>query len=274
MHQIDSAMESSMNRAQTNEYRERLRALAVRLGGTVARLEEGVRTPTGGQSAGGLSNAPLHLGDVGTDAFNQELDATLLENEAYIQDEVAGALDRLNRGTYGRCENCGRDIMRERLDALPYTRYCTRCASQLQSGRAVNVNDGRPDTWLGPPGHEALSQTGSPQRVVGKDLGGRLSDKHAAGTPGGGAAYGGLAGTNIGGGSPSDADLENEMGGGRSSQEDPGEEEEDVPEAFSGPSGGAVGGTPANKRARGGKSTPPKRKPNQRPAKAKKRKSR
>src|SRR5689334_6432028 len=120
MHQIGSAMESSMNRAQTNEYRERLRALAVRLGGTVARLEEGVRTPTGGQSAGGLSNAPLHLGDVGTDAFNQELDATLLENEAYIQDEVAGALDRLNRGTYGRCENCGRDIMMERLDALPY----------------------------------------------------------------------------------------------------------------------------------------------------------
>ena len=50
MHQIGSAMESSMNRAQTNEYRERLRALAVRLGGTVARLEEGVRTPTGGQS--------------------------------------------------------------------------------------------------------------------------------------------------------------------------------------------------------------------------------
>lgn len=264
-----------MTRSQTNGFRERLRALSVRLGGTVARLEEGVRTPTGGQSAGGLSNAPLHLGDVGTDAFNQELDATLLENESFIRDEVAGALERLNRGTFGRCENCGRDIMIERLDALPYTRYCTRCAAKLQSGLAVNVNDGRPDSWLGPPGHEGFAQAGSPRRVVGKDLGGRTSDKHAAGTPGGGSASGGLAGSNIGRGSPHEAILENAMGGGRPADDaDRGDEDEVAPEAFSGRAGGAVGGTPANKRAKGGQSTSPKRSSNQRPSKSKKRKSR
>src|SRR6476659_3621329 len=104
-----------MTKGQTNEYRSRLRALAARIGGTVAGLEEGVRTPTGGQAAGGLSNAPLHLGDVGTDAFNQELDATLLENEAFIRDEITLALDRLNRGVYGQCENCGESIPAERL---------------------------------------------------------------------------------------------------------------------------------------------------------------
>lgn len=264
-----------MTRTQTNQFRERLRALAVRLGGTVAGLEEGVRTPTGGQSAGGLSNAPLHLGDVGTDAFNQELDATLLENETFIRDEVAGALDRLNRGTFGRCENCGRDIVMERLDALPYTRYCTRCASRLQAGLAVNVNDGRPDTWLGSPGHEGSALAGSPQRAVGKDLGGSTSDKHAAGTPGGGSASGGLAGSNIGRGAPREAILENAMGGGPSGAEaDSGDEDEDAPEAFSGRAGGAVGGTPANKRAKGGQSATPREKPNQRPSKSKKRKSR
>jgi RNA polymerase-binding transcription factor DksA len=275
MHRFDSAMEASMTRNQTNEYRERLRALAIRLGGTVAGLEEGVRTPTGGQAAGGLSNAPLHLGDVGTDAFNQELDATLLENETFIRDEVAGALDRINRGTFGRCENCGRQIVLERLDALPYTRYCTRCASELHSGRAVNVNDGRPDTWLGSPGHEGRAQTNAPQRVVGRDLGGRTSDKHAAGTPGGGSASGGLAGSNIGRGSPREAILENAMGGGRPGADaDSSDEDEDAPEAFSGRAGGAVGGTPANKRAKGGQSSSPKRTPNQRPSKSKKRKSR
>lgn len=275
MHGTDSVMETSMTRTQTNQFRERLRALAVRLGGTVAGLEEGVRTPTGGQSAGGLSNAPLHLGDVGTDAFNQELDATLLENETFIRDEVAGALDRLNRGTFGRCENCGRDIVLERLDALPYTRYCTSCASRLHAGLAVNVNDGRPDTWLGTPGHEGFAQAGSPQRIVGKDLGGRTSDKHAAGTPGGGSASGGLAGSNIGRGAPREAILENAMGGGRSGADaDSGDEDEDAPEAFSGRAGGAVGGTPANKRAKGGQSATPKETPNQRPSKSKKRKSR
>jgi len=266
-----------MTKGQTNEYRSRLRALAARIGGTVAGLEEGVRTPTGGQAAGGLSNAPLHLGDVGTDAFNQELDATLLENEAFIRDEITLALDRLNRGVYGQCENCGQSIPAERLDALPYVRHCTPCASRLQSGRAVNLNNGRPETWLGYPGHEGQSQTGSPQRVVGKDLGGSPDDVHAAGTPGGGSATGGLAGTNIGSGAPGGARLEQAMGGG--AIEDDSEEDEGEPEAFSGRSGGAVGGTPANKRAKGGKLETPNKRPTKakqaaRSAKPKKRSSR
>lgn len=247
-----------MTKEQTNEFERRLQALAARLGRTVAGLEEGVRTPTGGQATGGLSNAPLHLGDVGTDVFNQELDATLLENEAFIRDEVTAALDRINRGIYGRCENCGRNIVTERLDALPYARYCAPCASQLQSGRAVNVNDGRPETWLGYPGHEGTSQTGSPQRIVGRDLGSEPRDIHAAGTPGGGSAIGGLAGTNVGDGAPDDANLEGAMGSG-TLDDPPGDDEVDNPEAFSSRSGGAVGGTPANKRAKGGKiDSPPK----------------
>jgi RNA polymerase-binding transcription factor DksA len=262
-----------MTRAQTKEFRERLRALAARLGKTVAGLEDNVRTPTGGQSAGGLSNAPLHLGDVGTDAFNQELDATLLENEAYIRDEVAAALERINRGTYGRCENCGRDIVPERLDALPYVRHCTPCAAQLQSGRAVNLNDGRPETWLGTPGHEAPNQTGFPDRAVGRDLGGRKGDVHAAGTPGGGTADGGLAGTNVGSGSPRGARLEEAMGSGNFDVESRADEDDEAPQAYSGRSGGAVGGTPANKRARGGKGSGNPTGPAKRP-KTPKRKSR
>jgi RNA polymerase-binding transcription factor DksA len=263
-----------MTRQQTNTYRDRLRAMAARLGNTVAGLEEGVRKPTSGQSAGGLSNAPLHLGDVGTDAFHQELDATLLENEAFIQDEVAAALERLNRGTYGRCENCGQEIMPERLEALPYVRHCTPCASRLQSGRAVNLNDGRPEGWLGAPGHEVKSRSGVPERTIGQDLGKDRDDVHAVGTPGGGTARGGLAGTNVGRGSPRGAKLEKAMGSGKFDA-DQGDDEEEVPAAYSGRAGGAVGGTPANKRSSGGKASPRRTSGGAaRPSKPKKRRSR
>ena len=260
-----------MTREQTSVFRDRLRALATRLGNTVAGLEEGVRTPTGGQTAGGLSNAPLHLGDVGTDAFHQELDATLLENEAFIRNEVSAALDRVKKGTFGRCENCGRDIILERLDALPYVRYCTRCASRLQSGLPVNLNNGRPPSWLGEPGHESTNATGSPERVIGRELERGGDDRHAASTPGGGTAKGGLAGTNLGSGSPRGAKLERAMGSSAFDEDmTSDEEEEQAREAYSGRSGGAVGGTPANKRARGGKtSNEPRGKG--RPAKSKKR---
>src|SRR5947209_6237877 len=73
-------------------------------------------------------------------------------------------------------------------------------------------------------------------------------DRHAAGTPGGGTALGGLAGTNVGDGDPADVDLEDALGSGLS--DSAGEDEGGPP--WSGRSGGAVGGTPAEKRARGG----------------------
>src|SRR5262245_13049015 len=113
-----------MTREAIQQYRDQLQALAARLGGTVAGLVQDVRRPTGGEAAGGLSNTPLHLGDVGSEVFNQELDTTLLENEAFIRNETLAALDRIDRGTFGRCEACGRAIPAERLDALPYARHC------------------------------------------------------------------------------------------------------------------------------------------------------
>lgn len=74
---------------------------------------------------------------------------------------------------------------------------------------------------------------------------------HAAGTPGGGSAVGGLAGTNVGDGSPDEADLEAAAGSGNFDVELDAEEEA---EAYAGRHGGAVGGTPTNKRVTGGKS--------------------
>ena len=216
-----------------------------RVGKTAASLEAEVRVPLGGESGGGMSNAPMHLADLGTGTFSQELDATLLENETYIRDEAVAALERIERGTYGRCEQCKRDIGAARLGALPYVRHCVACASALQSGRAVNVNNGRPATWLGEPGHESSAE--ALQRVVGRDLGADPSDTHAAGTPGGGSAIGGLAGTTVGSGALSGANLQAAMGSGPLDEDDTSDEDEFPAEA--GPSGGAVGGTPANKRA-------------------------
>jgi RNA polymerase-binding protein DksA len=39
-------------------------------------------------------------------------------------DEVAHALARMDSGTYGTCERCGREIALERLEAVPFARLC------------------------------------------------------------------------------------------------------------------------------------------------------
>jgi len=45
-------------------------------------------------------------------------------------DEVARALDRLENGTYGTCEECGVAIAPARLEAMPATRFCINHANR------------------------------------------------------------------------------------------------------------------------------------------------
>jgi hypothetical protein len=71
---------------------------------------------------------------------------------------------------------------------------------------------------------------------------------HAVGEAGGGLAAGGLAGTNAPDGEPDFDALENATGSGIHDRLP-----EDENEPLAGPSGGAVGGTPAGKRAEGGR---------------------
>ena len=242
-----------MNDQQLNSYRNRLRALSSRTRVDVAAVREQALAPGGGQADGGLSNAPMHLGDVGTETYLQELNGALLENEEYLLTETMAAIARIDDGTFGICEGCGKPIAKDRLDALPYSRHCTSCAQTLRPGPAVSLNAGRPEI-------ETVQGRISPaDRRQARDstptMPGSSSnvDTHASGTAGGGTAVGGLAGTNVGRGDPDDADLEGATGTGQFDAKDANEDED---EPRSGRAGGTVGGPPAGKRAAGGKMKP------------------
>lgn len=57
----------------------------------------------------------------------QQLSALLHDARARLAD-LDAALERLDRGTYGICRTCGRDIGPQRLAALPATPFCVQCA--------------------------------------------------------------------------------------------------------------------------------------------------
>jgi RNA polymerase-binding transcription factor DksA len=88
----------------------------------------------GGEASGSLSNAPLHMADMGTDNFEQEMSFSLLENEQQTLEEVNDALDRIKAGSFGLCEDCQKPIPRPRLQALPYARFCVDCARKEERG--------------------------------------------------------------------------------------------------------------------------------------------
>jgi DnaK suppressor protein len=59
-----------------------------------------------------------------------EVTTAVLAADEHLLGEAKAALARLDAGTYGHCEWCGRAIPAARLDAIPYARRCVRCENE------------------------------------------------------------------------------------------------------------------------------------------------
>ena len=87
-------------------------------------IAQGLTTESEEDSLSELSSVDQHQADVGTETFDRERDLSILERvEAELVD-VEHALRRLDDGTYGLCEACGKPISDDRLEAQPAARFC------------------------------------------------------------------------------------------------------------------------------------------------------
>ncbi|MGH9118409.1 MAG: TraR/DksA family transcriptional regulator [Acidimicrobiales bacterium] len=68
-------------------------------------------------------------GEGDTLAVERERDLALSAQARAAIEEIDGALERIDAGTYGICQQCGERIPKERLKAIPYARLCVRCKS-------------------------------------------------------------------------------------------------------------------------------------------------
>ena len=65
----------------------------------------------------------------GSLAFELEKELSLAENAKDLLSKVEEAIDRLERGVYGDCAECGTAIPVARLEVLPYAKTCVECAA-------------------------------------------------------------------------------------------------------------------------------------------------
>jgi RNA polymerase-binding transcription factor DksA len=127
-----------MTDLEREHFRQKLLALGRSLRGEAREVKSEALRAAGGEAAGGLSNVPVHAADLGTDNAEQVVSLSLLGNTQDLLRDVADALSNLETGVYGRCQECGREISRERLEAIPYARYCVACASRLERDRVTS----------------------------------------------------------------------------------------------------------------------------------------
>ena len=123
---------AKMKKAEVKPFKEMLLELRARMRGDVTTLANAALTRSGNGS--GSSAVPSHIADLGSDTYEQDNTILLMNNEGETLNMIESALERVEEGVYGLCTECSCKIPKTRLKAIPYTPYCVKCASEIESG--------------------------------------------------------------------------------------------------------------------------------------------
>ncbi len=125
-----------MKQQELKAFRRMLLELRQRLASSVNHMQSEALS-SGDETQGELSDIPFeHLADHGSENFARDLMIGILQNSEAEICEIDAALERIDTGIYGTCENCHSKIARERLKALPFARLCIEC-KQAEELRAA-----------------------------------------------------------------------------------------------------------------------------------------
>lgn len=123
-----AAIKTRLTTKELNEYKAILLEARSELIDRVTGLEEDALRSSGGN----LSNMPIHMADIGTDTFDQDLAIGMAETERELLREIDEALDRVVAKTYGVCQLTGKPIPKTRLDAKPWAKYTIESARHIE----------------------------------------------------------------------------------------------------------------------------------------------
>lgn len=70
--------------------------------------------------------------DLASEERTREINLILSDRDREKLQAVEEALERIEDGSYGICESCEEEIAPERLEALPFTRLCVSCQSEME----------------------------------------------------------------------------------------------------------------------------------------------
>ncbi|WP_129596371.1 TraR/DksA C4-type zinc finger protein [Anaerophilus nitritogenes] len=116
-----------MKNDQLNYYKNKLLNEKQETIKTIERMNENEPNASLQEYYDELSVYDNHPADIGTETFEMEMNFNLKNNEEIYLKEIEDALDRIQRGTYGKCIDCGVDIPYERLEMIPTASECIKC---------------------------------------------------------------------------------------------------------------------------------------------------
>lgn len=88
-----------------------------------------------------LSFYDNHPSDAATELFDKERGLALKGNEIAIIKKIEDSLKNIENHTYGKCMLCGKDIIEERLEFIPYAKHCVTCQKSIDNMQPAEHNN-------------------------------------------------------------------------------------------------------------------------------------
>lgn len=80
-------------------------------------------------------NEAMDIADKAASSYTKEFMFSKSSSDRLLLQTVEEALQRIEEGTYGECQNCGETVERKRLEAVPWARLCLSCQEKEETGR-------------------------------------------------------------------------------------------------------------------------------------------
>ncbi|NDH15885.1 MAG: hypothetical protein EBY48_02150 [Opitutae bacterium] len=88
-----------------------------------------------GASARESGELSINSSDAGTETFDRDLALSMVANDHEALEEIEDAIDRIFAGTYGVCLETKKPINKNRLKAVPFTRFSVEGQNQFERGK-------------------------------------------------------------------------------------------------------------------------------------------
>ena len=71
--------------------------------------------------------------DIAADSAEREMLFELTDIERNILNDIDNAIQKIEHGSYSKCEGCGDEIAEARLKVIPAARLCIKCQTKLET---------------------------------------------------------------------------------------------------------------------------------------------
>ena len=130
-----------MEKEKMQYFKEKLISEQARVINLINQMKQNGVINSNSEMATEISFYDNHPSDTASELFDKEKGLALKGNEMSIIKKIDDALKSIENHTYGKCKTCGKDIIEERLEFIPYAENCVSCQKAIGNNKPAEQNN-------------------------------------------------------------------------------------------------------------------------------------